>query len=174
MTLGDVTIYSTYLYVHHRVAEAGYPVEIVNGIPSFCAVAARLNMGLVEKSEMLHIIPASYQIEEALKLPGTKVLMKAGKQMGHVKELLKQADATAVMIENCGMPGEKIYSTIDEIPEDAGYYSLIIVKEKRNYDTFCRGRLRGERSDYRPGTAAAWRSGYYYLCRIPSQSGVAG
>lgn len=56
---------------------------------------------------MLHIIPASYQIEEALKLPGTKVLMKAGKQMGHVKELLKQADATAVMIENCGMPGEK-------------------------------------------------------------------
>ena len=115
LTLGDVTIYSTYLYVHHRVAEAGYPVEIVNGIPSFCAVAARLNMGLVEKSEMLHIIPASYQIEEALKLPGTKVLMKAGKQMGHVKELLKQADATA-----------------------------------------------------------AWRGGYYYLCRIPSQSGVAG
>lgn len=66
-----------------------------------------------------------------MKLPGTKVLMKAGKQMGHVKELLKQADATSVMIENCGMPGEKIYSTIDEIPEDAGYYSLIIVKEKK-------------------------------------------
>lgn len=51
MTLGDVTIYSTYLYVHHRVAEAGYPVEIVNGIPSFCAVAARLNMGLVENQK---------------------------------------------------------------------------------------------------------------------------
>ena len=38
-------------------------------------------MGLVEKAEPLHVIPASYQIEEALKLPGTKVLMKAGKQM---------------------------------------------------------------------------------------------
>ena len=44
---------------------------------------------------------------------------------------MKQADAPSVMIENCGMPGEKIYSTIDEIPEDAGYYSLIIVKEKK-------------------------------------------
>ena len=29
-----------------------------------------------KKSQQLHVIPASYQIEEALKLPGTKVLMK--------------------------------------------------------------------------------------------------
>ena len=36
----------------------------------------------------------------------------------------------AVMIQNCGMPDEKIYRTVEEIPEDAGYYSLIIVKEK--------------------------------------------
>ena len=57
-----------------------YKAEIVSGITSFCAVAARLNMGLVEKAEPLHVIPASYQIEEALRLPGTKVLMKAGKQ----------------------------------------------------------------------------------------------
>ena len=34
------------------------------------------------------------------------------------------------MIENCGMPGEKIHRSVDEIPEDASYYSLIIVKEK--------------------------------------------
>ena len=34
------------------------------------------------------------------------------------------------MIENCGMPEEKIYMTAEEIPETAGYYSLIIVKEK--------------------------------------------
>lgn len=33
------------------------------------------------------------------------------------------------MIENCGMPDEKIYNGVDEIPENAGYYSLIIVKE---------------------------------------------
>ena len=33
------------------------------------------------------------------------------------------------MIENCGMPSEKIYRSAEEIPEDSGYYSLIIVKE---------------------------------------------
>ena len=35
-----------------------------------------------------------------------------------------------MMIENCGMPGEKIYRSIDEINENAGYYSLVIIKEK--------------------------------------------
>lgn len=130
LTLGDPCVYSTYLYVHKRVEAAGYPVEIVSGIPSFCAVSAKLNMGLVEKAEPLHVIPASYQIEESLKLSGTKVLMKAGRQMGHVKQMLRENEEEAVMIENCGMPGEKIYKSVEEIPENAGYYSLIIVKEK--------------------------------------------
>lgn len=131
LTLGDPTVYSTYIYVHKRICELGYETEIVSGIPSFCAVAARLNMSLVEKAEPLHVIPASYQIEEALKLPGTKVLMKAGKKMKEVKAQIKAQGAEGVMIENCGMPDEKIYRSVEEIPEDAGYYSLIIVKETK-------------------------------------------
>ena len=67
LTLGDPTVYSTYLYVHKRLLEMGYQAEIISGITSFCAVAARLNIGLVEKAQQLHVIPASYQIEEALK-----------------------------------------------------------------------------------------------------------
>lgn len=131
LTLGDPTVYSTYLYIHKRIAAAGYETEIISGITSFCAVSAKLNTGLVEKAEPLHVIPASYQIEEALKLPGTKVLMKAGKKMAQVKATLKQMpDCEAMMIENCGMPDEKIYRNVDEINENAGYYSLIIVKEK--------------------------------------------
>jgi len=128
LTLGDPTVYSTYLYIHKYVNREGYPTEIVNGIPSFCAVAARLNMGLVEQTEMLHVIPASYQIEDALKVPGIKVLMKAGKKLIHVKEMLRDHDCEVVMIENCGMRNEKIYYGLDEIPDDAGYYSSIIVK----------------------------------------------
>lgn len=129
LTLGDVTIYSTYIYIHHMVTSDGYETEIVNGIPSFCAAASCLNMGLVERSEELHVIPASYQVEDALKLPGTKILMKAGKQIGKVKEQLRAADAEVIMVENCGMDGEKIYHGIDEINENAGYYSLMIVRD---------------------------------------------
>ena len=78
------------------------------------------------------MIPASYQIEEALKLPGTKVLMKAGKKMKRVKEQMKILGEEGMMIENCGMENEKIYRSVEEIPDDAGYYSLIIVKDKED------------------------------------------
>lgn len=130
LTLGDVTVYSTYLYVHRKILQMGYEAEIVNGITSFCAVAARLNTGLVEKAEELHVIPASYQIEEALRFPGTKVLMKAGRKMREVKAVLEKTGACVSMVENCGMENEKMYRSVEEIPEDAGYYSLIIVKDK--------------------------------------------
>lgn len=131
LTLGDPTVYSTYIYVHKRVEQLGYATEIVSGITSFCAVSARLNEGLVEKSQQLHVIPASYQVEEALKLPGTKVLMKAGKKMQEVKAQIKASGNKAVMIEKCGMPDEKIYRSVEEIPENVGYYSLIIVKDEK-------------------------------------------
>lgn len=130
LTLGDPTVYSTYLYVHKRINAMGYDTEIVSGIPSFCAVAAKLNIGLVEKAEPLHVIPASYEIEDIIKLSGTKVLMKAGGQMKKVKEELITAGKEGMMIENCGMPNEKIYRSLQEIPDDAGYYSLIIIKDK--------------------------------------------
>lgn len=131
LTLGDPTVYSTYLYVHKRILARGYQAEIVSGITSFCAVAARLNMGLVERDEPLHVIPATYQAEDmdqVLKLPGTKVLMKTGRKMAQVRESIQKSGQQAVMIENCGMPGERIYEGAENIPEKSGYYSLIIVK----------------------------------------------
>lgn len=131
LTLGDPTVYSTYLYVHKRVKKDGYDARIVSGVPSFCAAAASLSEGLVENSEELHVIPASYQIEKALKLKGTKVLMKAGRQMPTVKQFLKEKGCPAVMVENCGMDTEQKYFSAEEIPDQASYYSLIIVKEKR-------------------------------------------
>lgn len=131
LTLGDPTVYSTYLYVHKRILARGYEAEIVSGITSFCAVAARLNMGLVEREEPLHVIPATYQageMDQILQLPGTKVLMKTGRKMAQVRESIQKSGQQAVMIENCGMPGEKIYEGAENLPEKSGYYSLIIVK----------------------------------------------
>lgn len=130
LTLGDPTIYSTYLYIHRRITQLGYETEIINGIPSFCAAAARSNIGLTENQEMLHIIPASGRIDDAMELQGTKIFMKSGKKLGKVKAEIQQSDAEVWMVENCGMENEKLYRTADEIPENAGYYSLIIVKEK--------------------------------------------
>ena len=129
LTVGDPTIYSTYIYIHRLVKAKGYETEIVNGIASFCAVSAKLGDSLVDRSEQLHVIPSTYDIEDGLKLPGTKVLMKAASKMPIVKETLKRNDLKGAMIENCGMPEEHIYHGVDEIPDQASYYSIIVVKE---------------------------------------------
>lgn len=130
LTLGDPTVYSTYLYLQKLVEEAGHVTKIINGVTSFSAAGAALNIGLVEKDQQLHVIPSSYGIEDALKLPGTKVLMKAGKKMPLVKEALTRMDADVYMVENCGMSDERMFRDADEIPEHAGYYSLIILKDR--------------------------------------------
>lgn len=129
ITLGDPSIYSTCLYVHQRLKKLGCTTKLVPGIPSFCAAAAKLDMGLVENSDELHVIPASYEIEESLELPGTKVLMKAGKKMPYVKRTVQEKGLRAEMVENCGMRSERIYHSVEDVPEEAGYYSLMIVKE---------------------------------------------
>lgn len=132
LTLGDPTVYSTCMYVLKRLKRMEYRTEIVPGIPSFCAAAARLDIPLAENRQELHILPAVYDVEESLKLSGTKVLMKAGRKIGVVRELLKRKEMDAVMVENCGMDGERIFSSAEEIPDEAGYYSLLIVKEKKS------------------------------------------
>lgn len=130
LTLGDPSVYSTCMYVHKRLKRMGYETRIVPGIPSFCAAAARMDVPLAENRQEIHILPASYDIENSLELPGTKVLMKAGRKMSDVKRLLDEKGLDAMMVENCGMEEERIYLCTGDIPEEAGYYSLLVVKEK--------------------------------------------
>jgi len=134
LTLGDPTIYSTFSYIQHIVESHGYETSLVSGITSFCAAAARMNISLSEWNEPLHIIPAVHKLDSTLNEAGNYVLMKSGRQMKQVKEILTKTNKDICMVENCGMPNEKIYTTIDSIPDNAGYYSLIIAKESKKND----------------------------------------
>lgn len=131
LTLGDPTVYSTFIYVQKKILRDGYRSELVSGITSFCAAAARLNISLTEWNEPLHIQPAVHRLESELDQPGTYILMKSGKKMKQVKEILERSSREVCMVENCGMENERIYKSLQEIPDDAGYYSLIIAKEKK-------------------------------------------
>ena len=51
--------------------------------------------------------------------------------MSEVKRLLTEKELDSMMVENCGMENEKLYFGAQEIPEQAGYYSLLVVKEKQ-------------------------------------------
>ena len=129
LTLGDSTIYCTFTYLQAILEEDGYDTQLVSGTTSFCASAARLNIPLAEWNEPLHIMPAMHKLGTDLDQPGNYVLMKSGSHMGQVKEMLRRSGRQVMVVENCGMPDEKIYRSVEEIPDDAGYFSLIIVKE---------------------------------------------
>lgn len=131
LTLGDPTIYSTYMYLHEKVKKMGYEAKIINGVPSFCAAAAKAEIYLGSKDEQIHIIPASYDIAEALKLSGTKIFMKAGSGYEELRERLNsddQCEKHVTMVENCGMEEEHIYYGAENLPKQAGYYTVVFVK----------------------------------------------
>ena len=65
-------------------------------------------------------------------LPGNYVLMKAGSRMQEIKDAIAQSGREVIMVENCGMPEEHVYYGVEKLPEQAGYYSLMIVKEGEN------------------------------------------
>ena len=69
-------------------------------------------------------------VKDGLKLSGTKILMKSGKKIADVKRELLLTECPAWMVENCGMEGERLIRSAADIPEDAGYYSLIIAKDR--------------------------------------------
>lgn len=130
LTLGDPTIYSTFTYLQKIVESHGFQTALVSGITSFCAAAARVNQPLVEWNQQLHVLPAVHQLDSQLDQSGTYVLMKSGRKMDQVKGILRESGRQTVMVENCGMENEHIYRGVEEIPDDAGYYSLIVSKEQ--------------------------------------------
>ena len=130
LTLGDPSIYCTFSYIQHYLEADGYPVELVSGITSFCAAAARLNLPLAEWDEPIHIVPAVHKTEDRLEQDGNYVLMKSASHMKEVKALLLSSGRKVSAVVNCGMENEAVYRSAEEIPDDAGYFSLIIAKEK--------------------------------------------
>ena len=131
LTLGDPTVYCTFSYLQHILEADGYEVCLVSGIPSFCAAAARLNLPLTEWDEQMHVIPAVHKTTNKLDQPGTYVLMKSASHMAQTKQLLRESGLQVSCVENCSMDTEKIYRDVEEIPDDAGYFSLIIAKEPK-------------------------------------------
>ena len=135
LTLGDPTIYCSFSYFQHILEAEGYPVVLVSGIPSFCAAAARLNLPLAEWDEPLHVIPAIHRTEGWLDQPGTCVLMKSASRMKEVRDMIRRSGREASAVLNCGMESEMVCRSLDEIPDDTGYFSLIISRQPESRGT---------------------------------------
>ena len=130
LSIGDISVYSTFGYVAERVISRGFAVEVCAGVPSFCAVSARVAKPLVREGENLHIMPYNREkIENCYFSDGTYVIMKCGKNASEFIEILDRKGITerAFAVENCGLPDEHIYFNLQYI-ENIGYFTVFIIK----------------------------------------------
>ncbi len=137
ITLGDSLLYSTYIYLLRALKEVLPEVKTVTipGITAFSAVAALTNFPVGEGKEPVTIIPAADDlkaVENALMGDGTVVLMKIGKRLQPILDLLEKAGAieNAVFVSNVGMDDERLVTDLkglrNENPE-TGYLSIILI-----------------------------------------------
>jgi precorrin-2/cobalt-factor-2 C20-methyltransferase len=135
LTLGDISVYSTFSYIVPPIEKAGHEVRICAGVTSFCAAAAALKEPLCLGDEPMHIIPFGCEgFDEFLEAVGTKIVMKTGKNFGELKEILRKKGLShrTSVVENCGLPDERVYRSIDDINGEPGYFSVFIIRGTEN------------------------------------------
>ena len=135
VTLGDVSLYSTVHYIADELISRGYEIIMVPGVPSFSAAAASLAIPLAEMDAPVHIIPSvRNNSDDYLDLPGTKVLMKAGRHLHRTLDELDMRgllDVTSLAV-NCGMDDEILIKRLGDdepLPDKTGYFTTVIVRD---------------------------------------------
>ncbi len=135
LTLGDPTLYSTFYYLYDRLIELEpeLNIEIVPGVSSINASAAKAKISLALGNSRIAILPANYldNLEVVLETFDTVVLMKVNKVWNEVYELLAVMNLAenAVCVSKVGMEDERIYPNIKDIKqEELNYFSMVIVR----------------------------------------------
>ena len=137
LTLGDPMFYSTYMYVFRLIEPTGYEIETVPGITAFTAIGAHLGYPIVEKEEVLAIVPATApkeKIDAVMAVADDAVIMKVYKNFDEVQDVLKKHNMAddAVMISRVGLPDEQVFIGLENMPKDQklNYLSTILAKRK--------------------------------------------
>lgn len=136
ITIGDPGIYSTFFYLYRRLLDASpaLTVEIVPGVSSINAAAARARISLGLGDEKIAIVPANYLegLRETLTRFDTVVLMKVHKVFDEVKAMLGDLGLLekAVYVARAGMTDERISVDLTSVSEEElDYFSMVIVKK---------------------------------------------
>ncbi|WP_370422860.1 precorrin-2 C(20)-methyltransferase [Streptomyces sp. QH1-20] len=131
---GDPLFYSSYMHMHKRLADR-YPTEVIPGVTSVSAAAARLGEPLVEGEEILTILPGTLPEEELtarLASTDSAVVMKLGRTFPAVRGALEGAGrlADARYVERATMPGERTGLLADVDPESVPYFSVAVLPSR--------------------------------------------
>ena len=135
ITIGDPSIYSTFFYLYDRLLALAprIRIEIIPGVSSITAAAARAGISLGLADEKIAVLPATYagDIKKIVSDFDTVVLMKVYRVFDAVVGSLTEAGliGNSTYISRAGMREEAVIRNLKDVKkEDLNYFSLIIVR----------------------------------------------
>ncbi len=134
LCLGDPMFYGSFMYLAARLAVT-HKIEVIPGVTSLSACAAQTRMPLAGRTDVLSVIPATLeepQLEVALRKADTAVVIKVGRHMRKVREVLRKLNLaeSAIVVENGTGEGERI-SLVEQVTDDEKpYFSTILVTRR--------------------------------------------
>ncbi|WP_411081509.1 precorrin-2 C(20)-methyltransferase [Streptomyces sp. cmx-18-6] len=131
---GDPMFYGSYMHMHKRLADR-YATEVVPGVTSVSAAAARLGTPLVEGEEILTILPGTLPEEELtarLAATDTAVVMKLGRTFPTVRGAFEASGrlAEARYVERATMAGERTGDLADIDPASVPYFAVAVLPSR--------------------------------------------
>ncbi|MEV3981641.1 precorrin-3B C(17)-methyltransferase [Nonomuraea sp. NPDC049758] len=128
---GDPLFYGSYMHMHKRLAHR-YPTEVVPGVTSVSAAAAVLGRPLVERDEVLTVLPGTLParvLAERLRETDSAAVLKLGRTFGKVRDALAEAGRLddAWYVERATMGAERVAPLKDVDPDGVPYFSLALL-----------------------------------------------
>lgn len=135
ITLGDASVYSTFMYTLPYIESHGTETEIVPGVPSFCAAADSAKIPLMAWNENLVIAPvrknSSQDLGRLLRENDNVVLMKPSADKEALIAAIREnhMEERFILVIKAATDEEKIIRDIQELEScEIPYLSIIIVK----------------------------------------------
>jgi len=127
---GDPFFYGSFMYLHARLADR-FDTEVVPGITSVAAAAARARTPLTARNEVLATVPAPLPddaIRRRIDIADSLAILKLGNHLGRVRALLNNLGLSdrAIYIERATLDDEIVLPLVDA-PDPAPYFSMILV-----------------------------------------------
>ena len=127
---GDPFFYGSFMYLFARLI-GDFQVEVVPGVTSVAACAARSGRPLVARNERLTVLPGPLDEDELRsRIEGAEsvAIMKVGRHLGKIRGVIDGLGLMdrAVYIERASLPEEVVYP-LAEAPEKAPYFSMILL-----------------------------------------------
>ncbi|OXM62767.1 precorrin-2 C(20)-methyltransferase [Amycolatopsis vastitatis] len=128
---GDPFFYGSYMYMHERLS-GRFDAVVVPGVTSVSAASAVLGRPLVQRDEVLTVLPGTLPAPElARRLADTDAaaVLKLGRTFGSVREALEEAGKLddAVYVERATWEQQRISPLASVDPSTVPYFSLALL-----------------------------------------------